>query len=224
MTCVALIPARGGSKGIPRKNIKFLNSKPLIYWSIKVALESSRVDRVIVSTEDEEIADLARSFSAEVPFLRPKKFSKDNSSGLEPIMHALEKIPDIKDLLLLQPTSPLRRLEDIEGIFEKRSIHNADSAVSLTPSKKNLDLFFQIDKNMKIISDSNNLDIKPRQQYLQKYHLNGSLYLSTRESILKNKSLITQDTIGYIMPEEFSIDIDTPLDWVIAEHLMVNFL
>ena len=86
MSCVALIPARGGSKGIPRKNIKPFNSKPLIYWSIKIALESNKVDRVIVSTDDEEIADIARSFSAEVPFMRPKKYSMDNSSGLEPIL------------------------------------------------------------------------------------------------------------------------------------------
>ena len=90
MSCVALIPARGGSKGIHRKNIKLFNSKPLIYWSIKIALESKKIDRVIVSTEDEEIADIARSFSAEVPFIRPKKYAMDNSSGLEPIIHALE--------------------------------------------------------------------------------------------------------------------------------------
>ena len=87
---LAIIPARGGSKGIPRKNIKPFNSKPLIYWSIKIALESNKVDRVIVSTEDEEIADIARSFSAEVPFMRPKKYSMD-------------KIPNQKVLLYLPP-------------------------------------------------------------------------------------------------------------------------
>ena len=128
-------------KRYSQKNIKPFNSKPLIYWSIKIALESNKVDRVIVSTEDEEIADIARSFSAEVPFMRPKKYSMDNSSGLEPIMHALETIPNINDLLILQPTSPLRRLEDIEGIFNQRSKFNSDSAVSLTLSK-NLATFF----------------------------------------------------------------------------------
>ena len=222
MTSVALIPARGGSKGIPRKNIKLFNSKPLIYWSIKVALQSNKIDRVIVSTEDDEIADIARSFSAEVPFMRPKEYASDNSSGIEPIMHALEKIPEIDDLLLLQPTSPLRRLEDIDGIFDYRAKFNSDSAVSLTPSKKHADLFFQIDKDMHILSVSENFEFKPRQQYLKNYYLNGSLYLSKKESILKNKSLITKDTVGYIMPEEYSIDIDSHLDWVIAEHLMAN--
>ena len=220
MSCVALIPARGGSKGIPRKNIKPFNSKPLIYWSIKVALESNKVDRVIVSTEDEEIADIARSFSAEVPFMRPKKYAMDNSSGLEPIMHALEKIPNINDLLILQPTSPLRRLLDIDGIFDQRSKFNSDSAVSLTLSKKPSDIFFQLDKNMKIFSSKETLSFKPRQEYQKRFYLNGALYLSTKESILKNKSLVTADTIGYIMPEEYSIDIDTPFDWMIAEFLM----
>ena len=220
MSCIALIPARGGSKGIPRKNIKPFNSKPLIYWSIKIALESNKVDRVIVSTEDEEIADIARSFSAEVPFMRPKKYAMDNSSGLEPIMHALETIPNINDLLILQPTSPLRRLEDIDGIFDHRSKFNSDSAVSLTLSKKPCDIFFQLDKNMKIFSNKETLSFKPRQEYQKRFYLNGSLYLSTKESILKNKSLVTTDTIGYIMPEEYSIDIDTPFDWMIAEFLM----
>ena len=220
MSCIALIPARGGSKGIPRKNIKPFNSKPLIYWSIKIALESNKVDRVIVSTEDEEIADIARSFSAEVPFMRPKKYSMDNSSGLEPILHALETIPNINDLLILQPTSPLRRLEDIEGIFNQRSKFNSYSAVSLTLSKKPCDLFFQLGNNMKILSNRDTLSSKPRQEYKKRFYLNGSLYLSTKESIFKNKSLVTHDTVGYIMPEEYSIDIDTPFDWMIAEYLM----
>ena len=224
MSCIALIPARGGSKGIPRKNIKPFNSKPLIYWSIKIALESNKVDRVIVSTEDEEIADLARSFSAEVPFMRPKKYAMDSSSGLEPVMHALDKIPNIKDVLLLQPTSPLRRLEDIEGIFDQRSKFNSHSAVSITQSKKPYDLFFQLDNNMKLSSSLESFNIKPRQEYQGNFYLNGSLYLSTKESILKNKSLITPYTVGYIMPEKYSIDIDTSFDWIIAEFLMENYL
>ena len=108
-------------------------------------MESNKVDRVIVSTEDEEIADIARSFSAEVPFMRPKKYAMDNSSGLEPIMHALQPIPNVNDILILQPTSPLRRLEDIDGIFDQRSKFNSDSAVSLTlPSKLNVVIIFSI--------------------------------------------------------------------------------
>ena len=92
MKNIALIPARGGSKGIVRKNIKLFNSKPLIYWTIKTALESKYIDRVIVSTEDDEIADIARSFSAEVPFKRPNELAEDSSRGIDTVLHALNNL------------------------------------------------------------------------------------------------------------------------------------
>ena len=98
MSSIALIPARGGSKGIPRKNIKLFNSKPLIFWTIKAAIESKFVDRVIVSTDDEEIAHIAKSLSAEVPFLRPKELAQDNSSGIDPVVHALNNLQNVKDV------------------------------------------------------------------------------------------------------------------------------
>ena len=103
MSSIALIPARAGSKGIPRKNIKLFNSKPLIFWTIKAAIESEFVDRVIVSTDDEEIADISKSFSAEVPFLRPKELAQDHSSGIDPVIHAINNLKDVKDVLLMQP-------------------------------------------------------------------------------------------------------------------------
>ena len=219
MSTIALIPARGGSKGIKRKNIKTFYSKPLIYWSIKIAQESEYIDRVIVSTEDKEIANVAKEFSAEVPFFRPKIFSKDDSPGIESVLHAIEMLPECKDILLMQPTSPIRKLEDIEGIFKLRAKYNSSSAVSITKNTKHSDLFFKLEINSKITPISGNFDIKPRQQYSDNYILNGSLYLSTTESILKNKSLITQDTLGYIMDPRYSVDIDTPFDWEIAEYI-----
>ncbi len=220
MTNIALIPARGGSKGIFRKNIKLFNTKPLIYWSIKTAFESDFIERVIVSTEDEEIADIARSFSAEVPFLRPKELAEDYSLGIEPVIHALDNLSNISNILLMQPTSPLRRAKDINGIFKLRSKLNAESAVSVSKAKKNIDLYFRMDSKSRIKPFSPNLKLAPRQEYKDSYNLNGSLYLASRESIINNKSFITSDTIGYIMPEEYSIDIDTPLDWEIGEFLM----
>ena len=138
----AFIFARGGSKGIPRKNIKLFCGKPLIYWSIKVALECEIIDRVIVSTEDREIAEIARSFSAEIPFFRPMELAMDNTPGIDPVLHALDNLQDVKDLLLLQPTSPLRESRHIDEIFRLRSKLNSDSAVSVSLSRKNIDLFF----------------------------------------------------------------------------------
>ena len=108
MSNIALIPARGGSKGIYRKNIKIFNSKPLIYWSIKTALESKYIDRVIVSTNDEEIAQISRSFSAEVPFMRSEIFAEDDSPSINTVIHALKNLPYVDNVLLMQPTSPLR--------------------------------------------------------------------------------------------------------------------
>ena len=222
MFTIALIPARGGSKGIPRKNIKLFNSKPLIYWSIKAAFESEFIDRVVVSTEDEEIAEIAKSYSAEVPFLRPKELSLDDSSGIAPVIHALEELPNVKDLLLLQPTSPLRTAVHIDEIFKIREKFNSDSAVSISLSKR--PIIYKLNKEFQLKIFSENIKPLPRQKLSDFYNLNGALYLSTRESILLNKSFVSDSTIGYIMPEEFSIDIDTQLDWEFAEYLMKKSL
>ncbi len=220
MNSIALIPARGGSKGIPRKNIKMFNSKPLIYWSIKAASESKYIDRVIVSTEDQEIADIARSFSAEVPFIRPRELARDESLSIETVIHALNNIQNVKEILLLQPTSPLRRTFDIDEIFKLKYKLNAESVVSISDSGLNLDLFFNIDTEKKISPISKNFKSMPRQNYNTLYKVNGALYLSNKNFILKNRSFFNQDTIGYVMPEKFSIDIDSQLDWEIAELLM----
>ena len=137
-----MIPARGGSKGIKRKNIKLFNNKPLIYWTIEIALASDYIDRVIVSTEDEEIADISRSFSAEVPFIRPASLAQDKSNGIETVLHALENLSDVENILLMQPTSPLRKTDHIKEIFRLRSKFNNDSAVSYFSCKKTFRFIF----------------------------------------------------------------------------------
>ena len=222
MSTIALIPARGGSKGIPRKNIKLFNSKPLIYWSIKAAFESKFIDRVVVSTEDEEIAEIAKIYSAEVPFLRPKEFAMDESSGMDPVIHALGELPNVKDIILLQPTSPLRQSVHINDIFKFRRKFNANSAVSISLSKK--PIIYKLNNKFQIKPTSEKIKPLPRQKLTNLYNLNGALYLSTRDSILQNKSFISNTTVGYIMPEQFSIDIDTQLDWDFAEYLMKKSL
>lgn len=224
MSSIALIPARGGSKGIPRKNIKLFNSKPLIFWTIKAAIESEFVDRVIVSTDDEEIAHISKSFSAEVPFLRPKELAQDNSPGIDLVIHAINNLKDINDVLLLQPTSPLRRTKDIDEIFKLRAKKSTTSAVSISDSGKHIDLFFRMDSHNKIKPISSKFKSMPRQKYNKLYNVNGALYLSTKDSILQNLSFFTSNTIGYVMPAEYSIDIDTQLDWDLAEFLMQKLL
>ena len=132
MTLLALIPARGGSKGIPRKNIRLFCGRPLLYWSIDVALMSSCVDQVVVSTDDTEIAAIAKTGGAEVPFLRPEKLASDEAPAISSVLHALEQLPKVTDVLLLQPTSPLRHLEDLDAIVQLRHQAGRESAVSVT--------------------------------------------------------------------------------------------
>ena len=220
MGCIALIPARSGSKGVPKKNIKLFNGKPLIYWSIKHALNNKNIERVIVSTDSEEIAEIAKSFSAEVPFLRPLHLAQDNTPGIETVKHLLTELSCVKDILLLQPTSPLRRRVDIDNIFDLRLKYQSESAISLTPCSVHPNLIHELKESNNIEPLIKNSIIENRQSMKTYYTVNGALYLSTRESIEKYNSLITPETIGYIMPEKFSIDIDTPLDWEIAEYFM----
>lgn len=224
MVTIALIPARGNSKGIARKNIKLFNSKPLIYWSIQTALKSNFIDRVVVTTEDEEIANIARSYSAEVPFLRPEELSKDDSPGIDPVIHALEQMTDVQEVLLLQPTSPFRQTKHIEEIFGLRKKWNADSAVSISKSKKHFDLFFKMNSDYQIIPYTKDFKALPRQKYSDIFTLNGSLYLSSRESIFTHKSFFPPKTVGYLMSEEYSLDIDSKFDWEIAEYIMAKYL
>ena len=194
----------------------------MIYWSIKAAFDSEFIDRVVVSTEDEEIAEIAKIYSAEVPFLRPKEFATDESSGMDPVIHALEELPNVKEILLLQPTSPLRQSVHINDIFKFRRKFNANSAVSISLSKK--PIIYKLNNKFQIKPTSEKIKPLPRQKLTNLYNLNGALYLSTRDSILQNKSFISNTTVGYIMPEQFSIDIDTQLDWDFAEYLMKKSL
>lgn len=131
MNLLTLIPARGGSKGIPRKNIKPLAGQPLIGWTIDAAKQATGVQRIVVSTEDEEIAEVARRLGAEVPFLRPAALAVDDTPGIEPVLHAIAQLPGFDWLLLLQPTSPLRSAADIDGILKDCLDHGAHSAVSI---------------------------------------------------------------------------------------------
>ena len=220
MTLLALIPARGGSKGIPRKNIRPFCGKPLLQWSIEAALAASCVDQVVVSTDDHEIAELARLIGADVPFMRPAEMASDEAPGIEPVLHALEQLSHVTYVLLLQPTSPLRTRSDIEGIVALRAFSGCESAVSLTLSPKHPSWMYSL-SDMQQLEPILHLDGGIRRQDLPtSYVLNGALYLASREFLLKQRRFISHDTVGYVMPVQRSVDIDTPLDWQWAEFLM----
>ena len=221
MSLLAIIPARGGSKGIPRKNIKLLMDKPLIGWSIEAAKQASCVDRIIVSTEDEDIALLARELGAHVPFLRPAELATDETPGIDPVLHAISQLPDYEWVLLLQPTSPLRSAEDIDGIWQFCQERDAPSAVSITEVAKHPYWVYQSDAQQRLQPFvMGRPDITRRQDLPPAYALNGALYLSRTDWLLEQKNFIGLETLGYIMPAERSVDLDSLLDWRWVEFLL----
>ena len=220
MTVLALIPARGGSKSIPRKNIRPLAGKPLIAHTIVAACQSRGLARVVVSTDDADIAEVARQWGAEVPFLRPPELADDTTPGIDPVLHALELIPEATQVLLLQPTSPLRSLADIEGILAFKAQHSCPSVVSITASAKHPQWMVRLSADHQLTPVLPPAPADTRQQLEPVYAFNGALYLADRTWLQNQSSFVGPGTLGYPMPPERSVDIDTPLDWLWAETLM----
>ncbi|MDB9891139.1 acylneuraminate cytidylyltransferase family protein [Alphaproteobacteria bacterium] len=221
MSLLVIIPARGGSKGIPRKNIKPLAGRPLIGWSIDTAKQASCVDRTIVSTEDEEIASVARELGADVPFMRPAELAADDAPGMAPVLHAISQLTDFDWVLLLQPTSPLRSAEDIDGIWQFCQERGSPSAVSVCEVGKHPYLMYQCNAAQRLEPFiKGRPDLTRRQDLPPAYVLNGALYLARTEWLLERKDFIGPETLGYIMPPERSVDLDTQQDWRWVEFLI----
>jgi CMP-N-acetylneuraminic acid synthetase len=223
---LAVITARGGSKGIPQKNVKVLLGKPLIAYSIQAALQSRTLTKIIVSTDDETIAHVSEQYGAEVPFLRPKHLASDNATSLSVLQHAVRYLEEkecfLADIIVcLQPTSPLRSAEDIDQAVTLCSSSGADSVVSLCQveyhpywMKKvvagSVYPFMEIDDEK----------YHRRQDLPPVYQLNGAIYVTRRKVLLEEERLLGKHTLPYIMPQERSIDIDTPIDFKIAELIL----
>lgn len=225
---IALIPARGGSKRLPRKNILPLAGCPLIAWTIKAAQKCKYIDKVIVSTDDVEIAEVSQKFGAEIPFLRPAHLATDEASSFGVAEHLLkwlyEQQYNVETLCLLQPTSPLRNSTDLEDAFEWYIANAADAVVGVCkaehpplwcntlPADKNMNNFLQSDVKGK------------RSQDLPDYYrINGALYIYNADQLLcKNEFFYNEKTFAYCMSNEHSIDIDTEFDFKVAEMLLTN--
>ena len=221
MNLLALIPARGASKRIPRKNIKLLNGKPLIGWTIDAALKTSSIKRVVVSTDDEEIASIAKTLGADVPFMRPNKIAEDSSPGIDTALHAIEQLSEFDWLILLQPTSPLRTAADIDGIVRFCLEQNSPSAVSISQVHKHPHWMYQRTESKKLQPIIfNTMNISRQQDITKAYVLNGALYLARIDWLKEQQSFVGQETLGYIMSPESSVDIDTQMDWQWVEFLI----
>lgn len=226
LTVLGIIPARSGSKSIPRKNIAMVAGKPLIAYTIQVALEAKSIDRVVVSTDSEEIAEVARSFGAEVPFLRPAELAQDNTPGIEPILHAVRWLDKHEDyhpdyVMVMQPTSPLRTTHDIDAAVRLARKHSADSLVSVCPVHQHPYWMKQVTDDGRLV-DFLSLDrgYTARQNLPAVHALNGAIYLVRREVLLEQQTFYTDRTYAYVMPPESSIDIDTPWDLYVADLVL----
>lgn len=231
---LGVITARGGSKGIPGKNIKKLGGppadeagKPLIAYTIEVAKKSHLVTHLIVSTDDEKIASVAREYDADVPFLRPQELAQDTTPHLPVVRHAIEFMEKklgqtFNYVAIFQPTSPFRLVEDIDGTLQKLVDTGADSAVSVCE----VELGAHPMKIKKLEGDRvlpyclEEPEGTRRQDLPIAYKRSSAVYAMRRDLIMKHNRLYGDYIVGYIVPQDRSIDIDTPLDWIRAEYML----
>lgn len=220
-TILALITARGGSKGIPRKNIKPLNGIPLINWTINAAKRSRYVDRLIISTDDHEIADIAKCAGCEVPFIRPEELATDLATSMDVILHALENIKtDYDYLLLLQPTSPFRSTTQIDSIIEQGINNLVPITVSVSESKKHPSFMYTLEKKCQLTPILPNQQHGRRQDMSKIFEYNGALYLANIPHLKTVKSFKGEGVQAFVMDTITSVDIDEPLDWEFSEFLI----
>lgn len=217
---LAIIPARGGSKGVYRKNIRFLDGKPLIAWTIEVARQSKYIDRLILSSEDEEIIKIAKSYNCDVPFVRPRYLAQDTTPGIAPILHALEQLSGYDLIVLLQPTSPFRNVSDIDKSIEKLFEMQSPACVSVTETNLSPQWMYKVDEKEKLKQLIKQDELIERRQELPKtYILNGAVYVAETEWLKEKQSFLTNQTIAFVMPKERSYDIDTEEDFLWCEYV-----
>jgi CMP-N-acetylneuraminic acid synthetase len=227
MKVLGIVPARGGSKGIPRKNITPLLGKPLLAYTAAAALAAKSLTRTVLSTEDEEIARIGSDYGLDVPFLRPAELALDDTPTIPVLQHVvrwLERAGEVYDaVFILQPTNPLRRPEDIDGSIELLEKTGADSVISF------VDVGEKHPARMKFITPEGKVIDPPfkeqfegqRRQELTKLYLrNGAVYVTRRNVLMEQDSVQGQDCRAWLIPEERACNIDTRFDLFIAEQML----
>jgi CMP-N,N'-diacetyllegionaminic acid synthase len=213
---VGIIPARGGSKGIPRKNIVHVAGKPLIQYTIDEALNAGYLDTVIVSTDCPEIADISVACGAEVPFLRPPHISSDEAKTIDVILHALQHLKEkgrsYDAVVLLQPTQPLRKSHHIDEAIKLFASGQCESVVSVCPVSEHPVLMRTIGPSGKLVSVLGGTSAVRRQDFLPVYKVNGVLYINRIDDDLNKNTSLNDNKMPYFMETQDSIDIDTPED------------
>lgn len=222
-TFLAIIPARGGSKRLPRKNVLDLAGKPLIAWTIEAAKNSKYIDHFIVSTDDQEISDVSKKHGAAV-LTRPAELATDTASSVDVVLHAIEAQNQSYDyVILLQPTSPLRTAQHIDEAIERLFEKNANAVISVCetdhsplwantlPEDGNMDNFIREEVKGK------------RSQDLPTYYrLNGAIYIADIKRLIGEKTLYIKNSFSYVIEKKYSVDIDQSIDFKLADFILQN--
>lgn len=224
---LCVIPARGGSKGLPGKNVKLLGGKPLISLTVEQAKKSCVIDRVVVSTDDIFIAAAARRFGGETPFLRPARLARDYSGVIDVVLHAVQWLKtnenrDYDIIVMLHATAPLRTPKDIDNCVKLLADKGADSVFSVNESHRN-PYFNMVEKNGRgRVSLVKKGGFKTRQSAPHVFDMNASIYVWWRRTLWKRRRIIQPKSLLYVMPKERSVDIDDAVDFLLAEALLAR--
>tara|TARA_B100000315_G_scaffold183127_1_gene172038 strand:+ start:183 stop:896 length:714 start_codon:yes stop_codon:yes gene_type:complete len=225
---LAIIPARRGSKRLPGKNIKILGDKPLIAWTIEAAKNSQYIDHIIVSTDSDKIAKVAKNWGVAVPFERPSYLSTDEASSEDVIVHTLNWIEENEGILfdyfiLLQPTSPLRQTKDIDQALELMEKKNASSVVSVVKAVRPIEWYVILGEDLKLTNVVKELNNGTGESdYSQTYYYNGAIKAVIVNDFIEMNKFFSKNTIAYVMPQNRSVDIDNDFDFRIAEMILKN--
>ena len=224
---IAIIPARGGSKGLPGKNIKNLCGKPLISYTIEAAQKVKAIDKVIVTTDSCEIADVAKSYGAEVPFMRPTYLAEDDTLACDVYLHAVDffrnqEASDIEKFMVLLPTAPLRSSDDIEEALSLFTNTKAETLISMTETDIPISWYYTVNNDGRTQNagfDAANC-LSNRQNNVKYYRPNGAIYILDYLLLKEKRTYYSDNTVAYIMERSKSIDIDTEDDFLYAEFRM----
>lgn len=225
---LALIPARGGSKGLPQKNIRLLAGRPLIAWTIKAAQQSRALDRIIVSTDDQNIARVSAQAGVRVPELRPKKLAQDKTAIVDVVLYVLKQLQRKHDyrpdyVALLQPTSPLRTSKDIDQAVDLLITKKAPAIVSVIETSET-PYWMRVINKRGVLSYFMRHKFKDyrRQDLPVVYIVNGAIYICRTDILVKRRTFSPPGTLGYVMPKQRSVDIDELIDFQLAETILTN--
>ncbi len=218
---LGVITARGGSKGLPGKNVRLLGGRPLVAWTVAAALAAPELDRVILSTDDAAIAQAGREAGCEVPFLRPADLARDDTPSIDVVLHALDQAPGHAWVVLLQPTSPLRTAADVSACIARCVAAGAPAACTVSAVGKSPYWMFTLepDGRMRRLLGQGEPALR-RQDLPPAYAPNGAVYVARADWLRAGRAFITPETVAHVMPPERSWDIDTELDLVVCEALL----